>query len=190
MELDDPGTLQHEEELRALFTGPGTTEATGQTTTGAGGTSARQPTVFSAPPIGTLLFPPDGWAYPGNKAALEMLDYDDRLVLGAVAITIEDDRRPLGALRAHLFLASLVQQRSFVPVQALATLAAPQELIVILVGSSRLIRKSGQRREEEAAALRDPAAARSAATAAPAAGATRKKATKRTTSGRTAEKTP
>ena len=71
-----------------------------------------------------------------------MLDYDDRLVLGAVAITVEDDRRPLGALRAHLFLASFVQQRSFVPVQALATPAAPQELIVILVGSSRLTRRA------------------------------------------------
>lgn len=193
MELDDPGTLQHEEELRALFTGPKTTEATGQTATGASGTSARQPTVFGSPLIGTLLFPPGGWEYPGNKAALEMLAYDDRLMLGAVAITIEDNRRPLGALRAHLFLASLVQQRSFVPVQALATLAAPQELIVIFVGSPRLTRESGQLREEEAAALRDPAAARSA-TAAPraasAASATRKKATKRTTSGRTAEKTP
>ena len=67
MELDDPATLQQEKELRALFTAPETTEATGQTTTGASGTSAPRTTIFGAPPIGTLLFPPDGWEYPVTR---------------------------------------------------------------------------------------------------------------------------
>ena len=148
MEVDDTGVLERsvagDRELRSLFVDAEATDAT-----------RTHPSVLEKPPIGTLLFPPDGWEYPGNTAALEMLQYDDREVLMAVALTLDADRRPLGALRAHLFLASFVEQRRFVPVEAVTAPAAPEEVIVIVVGSRRLVRLRTARREQEAEAIQE-----------------------------------
>ncbi|HEX8093002.1 hypothetical protein [Jatrophihabitans sp.] len=81
--------------------------------------------------VGELTYPRGSWEYPGGDVALK-LTLDGRRRLAALAVVSSEARRPLGALRATLFVASLDEGLDPVPVHASAVAQVPAEAIIIV----------------------------------------------------------
>lgn len=85
--------------------------------------------------LGELEYPAGGWDYPGGDLALGLgLSERSRVLL--LAVTSTEERRPLGALRASLFAASLDEGTPRPPVWSVAAPDAPAEAIVVLATDS------------------------------------------------------
>lgn len=83
-----------------------------------------------ATPLGTLTYPADTWAYPGGEV-VENIRFNQFPGITLVALTFDDDRRPLASLRASLFAASFDRGIAAPEVYAVASPNAKQEAIII-----------------------------------------------------------
>lgn len=84
--------------------------------------------------LGDLDYPAGGWEYPGGDLATRVLEVSRKWqlgVVGIVALTLEDERHPLGALRGTLFGASL-DTGLRLPVYAYTTQAGREALVVVV----------------------------------------------------------
>jgi hypothetical protein len=95
----------------------------------------RQEDLENAQAVGDLDYPADTWAYPGGEVALEALALARQWglpVLAIVALTDREERRPLAALRAALFGASMDTGYASLPVHAFGDHAGKEAIVVVL----------------------------------------------------------
>jgi hypothetical protein len=85
--------------------------------------------------VGSLSYPKDGWEYPGSAAALDV-PIKEFISFSIIAVASADTRRPLAALRASLFGASLDGGGNPPQVLALAPAGVDREAIIVVLPSN------------------------------------------------------
>jgi len=81
--------------------------------------------------IGQLAYPAGGWEFPGGELAAKVAQAGP--FVGMLAVTADEQRGPLMALRAHLFAASLDAQAGEVLVQVVVPVKPFADALVALV---------------------------------------------------------